>query len=105
VALTRLSEHHPYQGEVFPTWLAAIHDGLERFPGKGWPLIREGLRSEVIMERRFGIGAMSTLAKPWPREAMELLVALARSDPNEHNRERATELLREEDSPGPMSTP
>ena len=100
VALTRLSEHHPYQGEVFPRWLAAIHDGLKRFPGKGWPLIRESLSSEVTMERRFGIGGMRTLGKPWPGEAVGLLVALARSDPDEYNREKAAELLQEHDYPG-----
>jgi hypothetical protein len=105
VALTRLSEHHPYQGEVFPRWLVAILDGLKRFPGKGWPLIREGLSSEVTMERRFGIDGMRTLAKPWPREAVGLLVALAHSDPDEYNRQIAAELLEEHDNPGGASTP
>jgi hypothetical protein len=60
VALTRLSEHRPYEGWSFPMWLRAILDGLERFPGKGWPLIREGLTSAVMMERRFGINGMWT---------------------------------------------
>ena len=105
VAFTRLSEHRPYEGWKFPMWLKAILDGLKRFPRKGWPLIREGLSSGVTMERRFGIDGLRTLEEPWPREAVGLLVALARSDPDEYNREIAAELLEEHDHPGRPSTP
>jgi len=106
VAFTRLSDHRPHEGWVFPMWLSAILDGLERFPGKGWPLIREGLTSDVMMERRFGINGMWTFGgTPWPREAITLVAALSRSDPDEYNRERAAELLEDHGYPGRVSTP
>jgi hypothetical protein len=106
VAFTRLSEHRPYEGWAFPGWLRAVLEGLERFPGKGWPLIREGLTSDVTMERRFGINGMWTFGgKPWPREAVALVAVLARSDPDEHNREIAAELLEDHGYPGRVSTP
>jgi hypothetical protein len=106
VAFTRLSDHRPHEGRVFPTWLRAVLEGLERFPGKGWPLIREGLTSGELMERRFGIGGMWNFGgKPWPREAITLVAALARADPDEYNRERAAELLEEHGHPGRVSTP
>jgi hypothetical protein len=106
VAFTRLSEHRPYEGWAFPGWLRAIVEGLERFPGKGWPLIREGLTSGVMMERRFGLnGVWAFGGKPWPREAVALVAALARSDPDEYNREKAAELLEDQGYPGRVSTP
>ena len=106
VAFTRLSEHRPYEGWAFPGWLRAIVEGLERFPGKGWPLIREGLTSGVMMERRFGLnGVWAFGGKPWPREAVALVAALARSDPDEYNREKAAELLEDQGYPGRPSTP
>ena len=43
VALSRLIEHRPYESWIFPHWLHSILTGFERFPGKGWPLIRKGL--------------------------------------------------------------
>jgi hypothetical protein len=106
VAFTRLSEHRQYEGWAFPIWLGAVLDGFERFPGKGWPLIREGLTSGVMMERRFGINGMWTFGgKPWPREAVALVGALARADPDEHNPETAAELLEDDGYPGRVSTP
>jgi hypothetical protein len=106
VAFTRLSEHRPYEGWAFPGWLRAIVEGLERFPGKGWPQIREGLTSGVMMERRFGLnGVWAFGGKPWPREAVALVAALARSDPDEYNREKAAELLEDQGYPGRVSTP
>jgi hypothetical protein len=106
VAFTRLSEHRPYEGWAFPGWLRAIVEGLERFPGKGWPLIREGLTSGVMMERRFGLnGVWAFGGKPWPREAVALVAALARADPDEYNREKAAELLEDQGYPGRASTP
>lgn len=107
VALARLSEHRPYAGWIFPDWLRAVLDGLERFPDKGgWPLIREGLTSPEMMERRFGITGLQDLGtRPWPSEALGLLVALLRSEPDEDNREMAAELLEDHGYPGRMSTP
>ncbi len=106
VAFTRLSEHRPYEGWAFPGWLGAVLHGLERFPGKGWSLIREGLTSGVMMERRFGLNGLWAFGgKPWPREAVALVAALARADPDEYNREKAAELLEDHGYPGRASTP
>ncbi len=43
VAFSRLIEHRPYESWRFPDWLRSILEGFERFPGKGWLLIRKGL--------------------------------------------------------------
>jgi hypothetical protein len=48
--------------------------------------------------RRFG-------RKPWPREPVALVAALARADPDEYNREKAAELLEDQGYPGRVSTP
>jgi ABC-type transport system substrate-binding protein len=64
------------------------------------------LTSGEMMERRFGINGMWTFGgKPWPREAVALVAALARSDPDEYNREKAAELLEDHGYPGRASTP
>jgi hypothetical protein len=86
VAFTRLKEHRPYESWMFPRWLGSISEGFRRFPGTGWPLIREGLTSPVMMERRFGIGGLEVFGdRPWPPEALGLLVEVMRSDPDEYN--------------------
>jgi hypothetical protein len=93
VALARLSEHRPYDSWRFPGWLRSVRDVLERFPGKSRDLILAGLTSPVVMERRFGISALGILDYPWPDEALSMLVGLARSEPDEDNRDMALELL------------
>ena len=91
---------------MFPDWLHSILVGLERFPGKGWPLIREGLVSPVMMERRFGIdGVQSFGDRPWPSEALGMLLEVVRSDPDEYNRDLAAEVLEEYGFPGRVGTP
>jgi hypothetical protein len=106
VALSRLIEHRPYESWIFPHWLHSILKGFERFPGKGWPLIREGLTSPVMMERRFGIGGLRSFADlPWPSEALGMLVEVMRSDPDEYNRDDAAEVLEEHGFPGRVGTP
>lgn len=106
LARARLSEHRPYDGPFFPVWLRPILDGFERFPGKAWwPLIREGLSSPVMMERRFGINGLRYLGRPWPPEALALLVRVCRSDPDEDNQDWAAELLEEHGFPGRVGTP
>ena len=106
VAFSRLMEHRPYESWMFPDWLHSILVGLERFPGKGWPLIREGLVSPVMMERRFGIdGVQSFGDRPWPSEALGMLLEVVRSDPDEYNRDLAAEVLEEYGFPGRVGTP
>jgi hypothetical protein len=59
-----------------------------------------------MMERRFGMVGLETLGtRPWPSDALGLLVALLRSEPDEDNREIAAELLEDHGYPGRMSTP
>ena len=106
VASMRLSEHRPSQDWRFAGWLRAILEGLERFPGKGWPLIRDGLMSGEMMERRFGIHGLRTFGGvPWPPDAVGLLEAVVRSDPDDDNREMGSELLEDHGDPGRVSTP
>ena len=106
VAFGRLTEHRPYESWMFPDWLRSILEGFERFPGKGWPLIREGLASPVMMERRFGIGGLQSLGdRPWPPEAVGMLVEVMRSDPDEDNRDIAAEVLEDHGFPGRVGTP
>lgn len=43
---------------------------LRRFPGKGWPLIRAGIRSPVIRNRHMAVPALSPWGKAnWPADA------------------------------------
>lgn len=106
VAFTRLKEHRPYESWMFPRWLSSIAEGFERFPGRGWPLIREGLTSPVMMERRFGIGGLQSFGdRQWPPEALGMLADVMRSDPDEYNRDSAAEVLEEHGFPGRVGTP
>ena len=106
VAFSRLVEHRPDESWMFPHWLRSILEGFERFPGKGWPLIREGLASPVMMERRFGIGGLRRFADlSWPSEALGMLVEVMRSDPDEYNRDSAAEVLEKHGFPGRVGTP
>jgi len=42
---------------------------LQHFPGKGWPLLRAGLRSPLIRNRHLALRALSTWGKSnWPAE-------------------------------------
>ena len=62
---------------------------LKRFPGRGWKLIRTGLRSPVVRNRNMALQAF--LAWPreeWPTEALGLLQEAARSEPDEGLRGR-----------------
>lgn len=76
---------------------------LPRFPGKGWDLIRTGLRSPVVRNRNMALRALSA----WPRDQWEPEAEMAlrralREEPEEDVRERiqrvlAGEPLEEED--------
>jgi len=42
---------------------------LRRFPGKGWPLIRAGLKSPVTRNRNMAVRAIAAWQRPsWPAE-------------------------------------
>ena len=67
---------------------------LRRFPGKGWPLIRTGIRSPVIRNRHMALRALSTWGKDkWPAGAEELLVSSLQDDPDQDVRGEIKTLL------------
>lgn len=54
--------------------LDCVLQDLSRFPGKGWTLIRTGLRSPVIRNRHMALRAISAWEKAqWPADAEERL--------------------------------
>jgi hypothetical protein len=68
---------------------------LKRFPGRGWELIRAGLRSPVVRNRNMALQAF--LAWPrgqWPGEALGLLQQAARTEPNNDLRGRLEKAIR-----------
>ena len=55
---------------------------LRRWPGKGWPLIRAGIRSPVVRSRHMALRALSLWGKDrWPAGADELLRATLDDEP------------------------
>jgi hypothetical protein len=68
---------------------------LKRFPGRGWKLVKAGLRSPVVRNRNLALQAF--LAWPrdqWPAEALGLLQQAARMEPNEDLRVRLERAIR-----------
>jgi hypothetical protein len=68
---------------------------LKRFPGRGWELIRAGLRSPVVRNRNMALQAF--LAWPrdrWPTEALGLLKVAAHAEPDKGLRERIEKAIR-----------
>lgn len=71
------------------TSLDYLLQDLGRFPGKGWPLIRAGLRSPVIRNRNMALQALGTWGRErWPAEAQALLEQAAREEVNDGVSER-----------------
>lgn len=67
---------------------------LRRFPGKGWSLIRTGIRSPVVRNRHMALRALSPWGKDrWPSGAEELLRRTLKEDPNAHVRSALETLL------------
>jgi hypothetical protein len=67
----------------------------KRFPGRGWQLIKTGLRSPVVRNRNMALQAF--LAWPrdrWPAEALGLLQQAAQTEPNEDLRGRLEKATR-----------
>ncbi|MGB8661500.1 MAG: hypothetical protein WCD34_13835 [Candidatus Acidiferrum sp.] len=68
---------------------------LKRFPGRGWELIKAGLRSPVVRNRNMALQAL--LAWPrdrWPAETLGLLQQAVRAEPNEDLRGRFEKAIR-----------
>lgn len=75
-----------------PTWAHHRHldfvlGGLPRFPGKGWPLLRAGIRSPVIRNRHMALRAFSRWGNDrWPPEARDLLTTALEEEPDDNVR-------------------
>lgn len=68
--------------------LGSVLQELQRFPGKGWPLIRAGLQCPVIRNRNMAVQALATWDRiAWPDEAERLLRHAIEAEPNEQTRE------------------
>jgi hypothetical protein len=68
---------------------------LKRFPGRGWELIKAGLRSPVVRNRNMALQAF--LAWPrdrWPAEALGLLQQAVPAEPNKDLRGRIEKAIR-----------
>ncbi len=81
-----------YEAHAALDWL--LQD-LKRFPGRGWQLIKTGLRSPVVRNRNMALQAF--LAWPrdrWPAEALGLLQQAAQTEPNEDLRGRLEKATR-----------
>jgi hypothetical protein len=67
---------------------------LRRFPGKGWSLIRAGIRSPVIRNRHMALRALSPWGiERWPSGAEGVLRATLADDPNKNVRDEIELLL------------
>jgi hypothetical protein len=67
---------------------------LPRFPGKGWDLIRTGLRSPVVRNRNMALRALSACPRDqWEPEAEMALRRALREEPDEDVRIRIQRVL------------
>jgi hypothetical protein len=81
-----------YEAHCTLDWL--LQD-LKRFPGRGWELIKAGLRSPVVRNRNMALQAFLAWSRDrWPAEALGLLQKAARSEPNEDLRGRLEKAIR-----------
>jgi hypothetical protein len=61
---------------------------LPRFPGKGWPLIRAGLRSPVVRNRNMAAKALGAWERStWPPDAHAVLERALELEPEESTRD------------------
>ncbi|HEY2168466.1 MAG TPA: hypothetical protein VGJ30_02490 [Candidatus Angelobacter sp.] len=75
--------------------LDTVLQALQRFPGRGWPLIRTGLQNRTIRNRNMALNAL--LAWPresWPADALAVLESAYEKEPQEDVKQRIAEALR-----------
>ena len=71
-----------------------ILQDLRRFPGRGWPLLRAGLRSPVVRNRNMALQALAAWGRErWEPETEMLLRRALRDEPDEGVRERIEKVL------------
>lgn len=57
---------------------------LDKFPGKGWPLIRAGLQSPVVRNRNWSLRVFKNWSRQdWPPDAPQVLQAAAKAEPDD----------------------
>jgi hypothetical protein len=57
---------------------------LDRFPGKGWPLIRAGLQSPVVRNRNWSLRVFKNWSRQdWPSDARVILQTAVEREPDE----------------------
>jgi hypothetical protein len=67
---------------------------LDRFPGKGWLLVRAGLRSSVVRNRNMAVRALAAWGKEaWPEGAETLLRAALENEPRQDTRDHMRRAL------------
>lgn len=72
-----------------------ILQDLERFPGRGWNLIKAGLRSPVVRNRNFALRALLVWPREqWPAEALGIMQQAAQTEPNDDLRGRLEKAIR-----------
>jgi hypothetical protein len=79
-------EHHSALGLVL--------QDLGPFPGKGWPLVRAGLQSQVVSNRNLAVRALAAWGREaWPEEAGTLLRDALENEPREDIRDYMRKVL------------
>jgi hypothetical protein len=82
-----------------PAWadhghLDFVLQDLRRFPGKGWSLIRAGIRSPVIRNRHMALRALSPWGmERWPSDAEGILRATVADEPDQGVQDEIARLL------------
>jgi hypothetical protein len=67
---------------------------LRRFPGRGWRLIKAGLRSPAVRNRNMAINALAVWPRElWPVEATALVLKAHELEPNDNVKRRLHNLL------------
>jgi len=99
--------HTGFGGEFQPHRdLDSIVQELRRFPGRGWALLRSGLRSPVTRNRNMALTALSKWDRTaWPAEAQRLLEEAVREEPEPKTREDLARLLRGDPPAQPGTKP
>jgi hypothetical protein len=84
---------------IGPEWahhghLDFVLQDLRRFPGKGWTLLRAGIRSPVVRNRHMALRAFSRWGKSrWPSDASELLATALKDEPDDSVRSAVQTVL------------
>jgi len=74
--------------------LGFILQDLGRFPGRGWNLVRAGLRNPVVRVRNMAVKTLRHWPpSQWPAEAVHALTEAARDEPADKTRQAMTETL------------